>query len=93
MPEYEHSKLTSITWIAMVLAIIGALNWGLVGLFDFNVVSKIFGDMSALSRVIYVIVGLAGLYLIVDAARLREEHRGRRRATVTTGPGTPTYPR
>jgi uncharacterized protein len=53
--------------VALVLAIIGAVNWLLVGLFRFNLVSAIFGDMSALSRIIYVLVGLAGLYLIASA--------------------------
>jgi uncharacterized protein len=52
---------------ALALAIIGALNWLLVGLFRFNLVSAIFGDMSTLSRIVYVIVGLAGLYLIASA--------------------------
>lgn len=52
---------------ALVLAIIGAVNWLLVGLFRFNLVSAIFGEMSALTRIIYVLVGIAGLYLIASA--------------------------
>jgi uncharacterized membrane protein YuzA (DUF378 family) len=52
---------------ALALAILGALNWLLVGLFRFNLVSAIFGDMSTLSRIIYVLVGFAGLYLIASA--------------------------
>ena len=48
-----------------VLIIIGALNWGLVGLFDFNLVAAIFGEMSVVSRLIYIIVGLAALYDVV----------------------------
>jgi uncharacterized membrane protein YuzA (DUF378 family) len=52
---------------SLVLTIIGALNWLLVGLFKFNLVSAIFGEMSTLSRVVYVLVGLAGLYLIASA--------------------------
>ena len=47
--------------IALVLTIIGALNWGLIGLFDFNLVSTIFGDMTILSRIIYTLVGIAGI--------------------------------
>ena len=50
--------------IALVLVIIGALNWGLIGFFDFNLVAALFGDMTVLSRIIYGIVGLAGLYCI-----------------------------
>ena len=46
--------------IALVLTIIGALNWGLIGFFDFNLVESIFGN-DMLSRIIYSIVGIAGL--------------------------------
>lgn len=52
--------------VARVLVIIGALNWGLVGAFDFNLVDAIFGDASAASRVIYVIVGIAALLVLVE---------------------------
>jgi uncharacterized membrane protein YuzA (DUF378 family) len=51
-------------WICLVLIIVGALNWGLVGLFHFDLVAFIFGTMSLLSRLIYTIVGLAGLVII-----------------------------
>ena len=47
-----------------VYAIIGAINWGLIGFFDFNLVSGIFGDATAFTRVIYALVGLSGLYMI-----------------------------
>ncbi len=47
--------------IALVFTIIGAIVWGLIGLFDFNLVEFIFGDGSALSRIIYTIVGICGL--------------------------------
>ncbi|GAA0686292.1 MULTISPECIES: DUF378 domain-containing protein [Clostridium] len=50
--------------IALLLVIIGAVNWGLVGFFQFNLVDTLFGTMSAVSRVIYALVGLAGLYSI-----------------------------
>ena len=60
-------NLTSLDWAALILVIIGGLNWGLVGLFNFDLVGTIFGDMSALSRIIYVLVGLSGLYLLVSA--------------------------
>lgn len=46
--------------IALVFTIIGALNWGLIGLFDFNLVSAIFGDGSMLSKLVYIIVGICG---------------------------------
>ncbi len=72
-----HHKLSGITWVAIALVAIGAINWGLVGLFNFDVVAAIFGPLSALSRIVYVVIALAGLYLIVDTARLREDHRAR----------------
>lgn len=47
---------------ALVLVIIGAINWGLIGFFQFNLVSTLFGDMTAFSRIVYALVGIAGLY-------------------------------
>ena len=49
---------------ALTIAIIGAVNWGLIGIFRFDLVAFIFGEMSWLSRIVYTIVGLCGLYLI-----------------------------
>lgn len=65
-------KFKLLDWIAMILVIIGAINWGLIGLFDFDLVSALFGDMmSTLSRVIYSLVGLAGLYNIYLLAKMK----------------------
>lgn len=50
--------------ICLALTIIGAIVWGIVGLFDFNVIAALFGATSALTRIIYVIVGLAGLWAL-----------------------------
>lgn len=50
--------------IALLLVIIGALNWGLIGFFNYNLVDSIFGTMSSLSRTIYGLVGLSGLYCL-----------------------------
>jgi hypothetical protein len=61
------STTRNIGIAALVLTILGAVNWLLVGLFRFNVVSAIFGDMSTLSRIVYVLIGLSGLYLIASA--------------------------
>lgn len=49
---------------ALTIAIIGAINWALIGLFRFDLVAFIFGDMSWLSRIIYAVVGVCGVYLI-----------------------------
>jgi uncharacterized membrane protein YuzA (DUF378 family) len=60
-----------LRWTCLTLVIIGALNWGLVGFFQFDLVSAIFGGMSAwISRVIYALIGLAGLYAIIFYERL-----------------------
>lgn len=48
--------------IALVLIIIGALNWGLIGIFNFNLVDSIFGEMSIISRIIYSLVGISGIW-------------------------------
>lgn len=48
--------------IALILIIIGAINWGLVGFFNFNLVDSIFGTMSIISRIIYALVGISGLW-------------------------------
>lgn len=50
--------------ISLVLVIVGALNWGLVGLFDFNLVAALFGQETAFTNLLYVLVGLAGLAVI-----------------------------
>ena len=57
-----HNKV--LDCIALTLTIIGAVNWGLIGFFSFDLVAFIFGNMSWISRIIYALVGLSGLYLI-----------------------------
>lgn len=51
-----------IDTIALVLIIIGAINWGLVGIFNFNLVEAIFGGLSVLTRIIYILVGISSLW-------------------------------
>ena len=55
-------KMKIIDKIALVLIIIGAINWGLIGIFKFNLVEMIFGDMTMIARIIYTLVGIAGLW-------------------------------
>ncbi len=57
---------------ALTIAIIGAVNWGLIGLFRFDLVAFLFGDMSWLSRIVYVLVGISGLYLVSFFLHLRD---------------------
>ena len=51
-------------YIALTLVIIGAINWLLIGIFEFDLVATIFGEMSILSRIIYILVGISGLISI-----------------------------
>lgn len=60
-------RLDIVGWIAMALVIVGALNWGLVGIFNIDLVALIFGKMSLLSRLVYILVGLSGAWLIFAA--------------------------
>lgn len=61
--------------LTLVLLIVGGLNWGLVGLADFNLVAAIFGDDSALSRIVYILVGLSALWSLYTATKLgRRQH-------------------
>lgn len=62
-----------LDWVAIVLVIIGAINWGLVGLFSFNLVNALFGGVPTLEAIIYILVGLAGLYMIYMVARQTQE--------------------
>jgi uncharacterized protein len=57
-----HRTADTITWIAFWLMVVGGINWGLVGLFDIDVVAAIFGTRSPASRVVYSLVGLCTLY-------------------------------
>lgn len=65
----------TLYWIALILVVIGGINWGLVGLFNFNLIAAIFGN-SIIATIVYVLVALAAIYLIVVAAarptRVRE---------------------
>ena len=51
--------------IAFILVVIGAINWGLVGLFKFDLVAVLFGDMTYFARVIYTLIGLSGIYSLL----------------------------
>lgn len=60
--DMEELDMEVIDKIALVLIIIGAINWGLIGFFNFNLVETIFGQMSVMSRIIYALVGISGLW-------------------------------
>ena len=53
-----------IDWIVLILLIVGGVNWGLVGLFDIDLVQVLFGGIPVLADIVYILVGLSGLYAI-----------------------------
>ena len=55
-------------WVALVLVIVGGLNWGLVGALNFDLVATLLGHMSMLSRAVYILVGLSAIYVAAIAA-------------------------
>ena len=66
----HKSKMNALDWVAMLLLMIGGLNWGLVGLFNVDIVAALFGTQSALSRIVYVVVGLSALYSIYTSSKM-----------------------
>lgn len=64
------NKLSILDWVALILIIVGGLNWGLVGAFKFDLVAAIFGTMSAFARVVYVLVGLSAIYTLLIIGKL-----------------------
>ncbi len=64
------NKLTTLDWIALILVIIGGLNWALVGIWGYDLVAGIFGSMSVVARIVYILVGLSALWLLVNIGKL-----------------------
>jgi len=65
--------MKTLDYIALILVVIGAINWGLIGFFNFDLVEAIFGNMTLVSRIIYALVGISGLYALSFFGRLRNE--------------------
>lgn len=65
--------MKTLDYIALILVAIGAINWGLIGFFEFDLVRVIFGDMTMVSRIVYALVGIAGLYSLSFFGRLVNE--------------------
>ena len=61
-----------IDYTTLTLIIIGAINWGLIGFFNFNLVAILFGQFTWLTRIVYSLVGLSGLYQISVYGRIRD---------------------
>ena len=71
-PTKMETGMRALYVITLVLLIVGGLNWLLVGAFDFDLVAALFGEMSPLSRIVYVLVGLSALWQIVPLLKGRE---------------------
>ena len=64
-------KTNWLDYTLLSLLIIGGINWGLIGFFHFDLVAFIFGEMTWLSRIIYALVGLSGIYMLTFYGRIR----------------------
>lgn len=62
--------MKGLDYTALIISIIGAINWGLIGFFRFDLVAFLLGDMTLLTRIVYAIVGIAGLYMISFCGRI-----------------------
>jgi uncharacterized membrane protein YuzA (DUF378 family) len=71
--EDKMKKMNFFDWLAIILLVVGGLNWGLVGFFGFNLVGAIFGEMGLISRIIYALVGLSAIYVAVMPTMLERE--------------------
>jgi len=66
-------KLNAFDWVALILIIVGGINWGLIGLFSFDLVAAIFGEMSILSRIVYTLVGLSAIYIAAISPQIAKK--------------------
>ena len=65
--------MKALDYTVLTIVLIGAINWGLIGFFDFDLVSTLFGQMSILTRIIYAVVGIGGLYAISYYGRMNSD--------------------
>jgi len=61
-----------VNLIALILLVVGGLNWGLVGLFNFDLVAALLGAMSALARIVYTLVGLSAIVVAISGKKILE---------------------
>ena len=73
--------MKGLSLLAAILLVVGGLNWGLVGLFGFDLVAALFGEMSLLSRIVYILVGASALAQLVPLFAGQYESRRRARAS------------
>ena len=76
MPIIQTKGVDFLNIVALILVILGAINWGLIGFFQWDLVAAIFGGQSAVfSRIVYALVGLAGLWAITFFSKFRKKER------------------
>jgi len=71
----RHSATSTLFTVSLILLIVGGINWALVGLFNFDLVAALFGELTTLSRIVYVLVGAAALYAVFMLPRPRAHRR------------------
>jgi uncharacterized membrane protein YuzA (DUF378 family) len=59
----KFMKMNTIGWVAWLLVVVGAINWGLIGAFNYNLVAMVLG-MGTIAQLVYILVGVSGLYLV-----------------------------
>jgi uncharacterized protein len=64
------SRMNVFDWITFILVLIGAVNWGIVAFFDTGIIAAIFGTLTPLTRFLYILVGLSGLWMIYVAVKM-----------------------
>jgi len=62
-------QMNAFNWVVFILVIIGALNWGLVGLFEYDLVATLLGAGTTVARAVYTLVGLAGIVKLVNVVK------------------------
>lgn len=67
--------MKALNWLAILLLVIGGLNWLLVGAFEIDLVATIFGEMTPVARAVYIAVGIAAIYVLFLAPRLNRDER------------------
>jgi len=65
-------KMGPLQWVVLILVVVGGLNWGLVGLLDFDLVAALFGEMTTISRVVYSLVGVSAVAMLIMALSKKE---------------------
>lgn len=66
--------MKTLKYITLIIAIIGAINWGLIGLFDFNLVTALFGIDSLLTKLVYILVGISGIFILSLFSNISKEN-------------------